>query len=367
MLLVLLAAPAAHGRRSVHVEGSALFGYAGPESVQLQPQDDRELATLGELVEVSSGNTYCLRYAHTADLLGDQVVVYGGETRGNYSQLATTTQLITFDPRRMTWRQPALMPEVEPPARYYHATAVVVANGTDERLLLFGGFMQNDTALDDTWLLTPELDWIRVLGAAPPPRAGHTLVVTPDGAGVVLFGGLNTSKQLLNDVWYFDLTELRWHELRVPDAPAPRAFHLAFRHQDGIFILGGCLGVSSVYELTESINICVHRTSEFLQFYPAPLNRSGHFIEPDIGASRSNLLPLVWAKSVHFASLETTIVMGGQNDDGLVMSDVWLEYHQGQWSTHRLPSTAALVPDARRRSSEMEEIRKSEEEEEKNE
>ena len=40
------------------------------------------------------------------------------------------------------------------------------------------------------------------------------------------------------------------------------------------------------------------------------------------------LYPVIWAKAAYFATSETTLVLGGQSDNGLVPSNEWLEFSQ---------------------------------------
>ena len=68
------------------------------------------------------------------------------------------------------------------------------------------------------------------------PRSGHTAVL--DGSKVMVFGGY-TGKEVLGDLWTFDLESLEWLEIETMLAPSARMSHAACIDQGRMYIHGG--------------------------------------------------------------------------------------------------------------------------------
>ena len=114
-----------------------------------------------------------------------------------------------------------------------------------DRIVVFGG---NDGATrNDLWALSPEgtPQWstIAAVGTAPPPRYGHTAVWDSAGRRTIIFGGMNDSWELMNDVWELSLLDPpTWRQL-IPlgTLPSPRAIHAAVYDPNGnrMLVFGG--------------------------------------------------------------------------------------------------------------------------------
>ena len=101
----------------------------------------------------------------------------------------------------------------------------MVWDSTRERMLLFGGY-RNEEYLDDTWAYdTKTSDWVQLQTTGnPPARSQHGMVYDPDRDEILLFGGRGTRTQPLHDTWSLDLDTLQWNMLPPPSgAPHPRA------------------------------------------------------------------------------------------------------------------------------------------------
>mmetsp|Transcript_18174 Transcript_18174/g.21778 ORF Transcript_18174/g.21778 Transcript_18174/m.21778 type:complete len:212 (+) Transcript_18174:284-919(+) len=114
------------------------------------------------------------------------------------------------------------------PAQRSGAASAVVDHDT---LLLFGGLLATGEATNDLWEYKIEKDlWTRLHtgeGYAPDARIGHTIVYRKEQ--VVLFGGYNSSKGDMNDLWSFHRQAENWTEL-LPEGgkPSQRNGHNAF-------------------------------------------------------------------------------------------------------------------------------------------
>ncbi|MEM6533370.1 MAG: hypothetical protein AAF654_12145 [Myxococcota bacterium] len=61
-------------------------------------------------------------------------------------------------------------------------------NGNSGEVLLFGGATRTESALGDTWIWRGDR-WEELFGAAPEPRANHSLTWVPELASTILIGG----------------------------------------------------------------------------------------------------------------------------------------------------------------------------------
>src|SRR5262249_36823206 len=134
-------------------------------------------------------------------------------------------------------------PALSPPARWGHALAY---DARRERVVLFGGTDTTDQVVDDTW----EWDGSAWLRRAPPTspaaRTHHAMAYDTARERVVLFGG----KQLqpvtwLADAWEWDGNE--WRQRATPESPRPRSGHaMVFDPAREEIVMTG--GVSSFFQ-----------------------------------------------------------------------------------------------------------------------
>jgi N-acetylneuraminic acid mutarotase len=138
------------------------------------------------------------RWGHSMVYCPDtkSMLLFGGMTEDG-----STNDLWSYDPASNTWTEfePA---GPLPSPRSDQATAYDIAAG---RLILFGGWDDNDQILGDTWAYDPGANaWTELepSGAAPPPRAIAAMTYDRASGRVILFGGFDQQRQF-NDVWAF--------------------------------------------------------------------------------------------------------------------------------------------------------------------
>ncbi len=98
-------------------------------------------------------------------------------------------------------------------------------DSTRERMLLFGGY-RDEEYLDDTWAYdTKTSGWVQLQTTGnPPARSQYGMVYDPLRDEILLFGGRGSRTQPLHDTWSLDLDTLQWSMLPPPSgAPHPRA------------------------------------------------------------------------------------------------------------------------------------------------
>ena len=116
-----------------------------------------------------------------------------------------------------------------PPARFGSSSC----NAGNLAGYLFGGWygcFSDGCFYDDLWRYSFEsATWsqITVTGVRPSRRWKHSLIFDELNSRLLMFGGLNSSQQELDDLWAFDLISASWQALSTPGArPTGRQGHM---------------------------------------------------------------------------------------------------------------------------------------------
>ncbi|XP_021679547.2 acyl-CoA-binding domain-containing protein 6 isoform X2 [Hevea brasiliensis] len=185
-----------------------------------------------------SGDKPAPRSNHAATVIGDKMIVVGGESG---SGLLDDVQVLNFD--QFTWTaissklylSPSSLP-LKIPACKGHC---LVSWG--KKALLIGG--KTDPASDriSVWAFDTETEcWslLEAKGDVPVARSGHTAVRA--SYALILFGGEDAKRRKLNDLHMFDLKSLTWLPLHCTGtAPSPRSNHLAALCDDKMLLIFG--------------------------------------------------------------------------------------------------------------------------------
>jgi len=164
------------------------------------------------LTTVATGGPQLTGAAAATSLVAghEGVLVFGG--RNPFGTTLGLTLLYTHG----TWQ--IRFPSASPPARTYAAMATL--NGQP---VLFGGIDASGVLLDDLWVfasLGPQGKWLQATGGMRPP-ARHRAALCPDGNGGLLLCGGVSSTGMLQDTWRLDSTFV-WSKVSTAAAPAPR-------------------------------------------------------------------------------------------------------------------------------------------------
>ncbi|XP_042037140.1 acyl-CoA-binding domain-containing protein 6-like isoform X2 [Salvia splendens] len=186
-----------------------------------------------------SGEKPTPRFNHAAAVIGNKMVVVGGESSNG---LLEDVQVLSFD--RFSWTpvssklylSPTSLP-LKIPACKGH---VLVPWG--KKVLLIGGKTESVSDRVSVWAFDMEAEcWslIEAKGDIPTARSGHTVVRA--NSVLILFGGDDTKRRKLNDLHMFDLKSLTWLPLHCTGPrPCSRSNHIAALYNDKIlFVFGG--------------------------------------------------------------------------------------------------------------------------------
>jgi len=126
---------------------------------------------------------------------GSQYLIFGG--LANDTPQAQTYRLQFNTPEFSSWQE--LNPQHQPPARYHHA----LASGNSPTVLLFGGINSRGDYLNDTWLWNGQ-DWVQQTATQnPPPRIHPALTYDRARDEWLLLGGVDPAGNTLADFWAY--------------------------------------------------------------------------------------------------------------------------------------------------------------------
>ncbi|XP_051130459.1 acyl-CoA-binding domain-containing protein 6 [Andrographis paniculata] len=239
--------PIRHNKRFGNSNGDGVAATSG-EADELNFQSSSNAPGLNNCTSGSSENWMVLsisgekptpRFNHATAVIGDKMVVVGGESSNG---LLDDVQVLSFDEFSWTtassklYLSPTSLP-LKIPACKGHT---LVPWG--KKVLLIGGKTEPVSDRISVWAFDMESEcWshIEAKGDIPTARSGHTVVRA--NSVLILFGGEDARRRKLNDLHMFDLKSLTWLPLHCTGPrPSPRANHIAALYNDQmLFVFGG--------------------------------------------------------------------------------------------------------------------------------
>nr|XP_004229210.1 acyl-CoA-binding domain-containing protein 5 isoform X2 [Solanum lycopersicum] len=178
------------------------------------------------------------RFNHAAAVVGNKMVVVGGETG---SRMLEDVQVLNFDSFSWTtassklYLSPTSLP-LKIPACKGHA---LVQWG--KKILMVGGKTDPSSDKVSVWAFDTETEcWslLEAKGDVPVARSGHTVLRA--SSVLILFGGEDVKRRKLNDLHMFDLKSLTWLPLHCTGTgPSPRSNHVSALYDDKLLLIFG--------------------------------------------------------------------------------------------------------------------------------
>lgn len=227
----------------------------------------------------TSGVAPSPRMGHASALVGNVIIVWGGDTNTDPNMRPDENQdngLYLLNLLSREWSTLGVTGPA-PSGRYGHAVAMV-----GSKFFVFGGQVDGEF-LNDLWafdlnsLKTQSASWEKWEPASadrPAPRTGHVCIAFEDQ--IILFGGTDR-KYHYNDTWSFNLQTRIWTELNcIGFIPHAREGHAAAIIGNVVYIFGG-RGVDGM-DLSDLVafKISNQRWYMFQGMGPSPSGRSGH-------------------------------------------------------------------------------------------
>ncbi|KAK9146896.1 hypothetical protein Sjap_006799 [Stephania japonica] len=180
------------------------------------------------------------RYEHGAAIVQDKMYVFGGNHNGRY-----LNDLQVLDLRTLSWSRvetKAAVDSVEsssPVPLSPCAGHSLISWGN--KLLSIAGHTKDPSEsvtvkafdpLTSTWSI------LKTYGKAPLSRGGQSITLV--GSNLVMFGGQDAKRTLLNDLHILDLETMTWDDIdAVGVPPSPRSDHAAAVHAERYLLIFG--------------------------------------------------------------------------------------------------------------------------------
>ncbi|VWU49536.1 kelch protein, putative [Hepatocystis sp. ex Piliocolobus tephrosceles] len=140
------------------------------------------------------------------------------------------------------------------------------------------------------------------------PRAYHAgnVIKNDNKTYIVIFGGINDKKEILNETYMFDIRAKKWEQLNSPTPPCARYKHASFIYNNNFYIHGGLNKNNKV--LSDFWVLSKQKWRKILQYNPIPPPRFGHSIS-----------------FVIYENMKLLFLFGGNNNSfNGALSDLWL-------------------------------------------
>ncbi|GAA0165119.1 hypothetical protein LIER_20601 [Lithospermum erythrorhizon] len=224
------------------------------------------------IVPSVSGARPRARYEHGAAVIEDKMYVYGGNHNGRY-----LNDLQALDLRSWAWSKVEVKAGSEAnivAPRAGHSLIPWDGN----KLISIGGHTKDPTETLQVKvydLQTSTLSALKTYGKPPVSRGGHS--VSHVGTTLVIFGGQDANRTLLNDLHILDLETMTWDEMdTIGVAPSPRSDHAAAVHAERfLLIFGGGSHINCFNDL-HVLDLQTMEWSRPMQQGDIPSPRAGH-------------------------------------------------------------------------------------------
>ncbi|KAG7580790.1 Acyl-CoA-binding protein ACBP [Arabidopsis suecica] len=225
----------------------------------------------------TSGQRPKARYEHGAAVIQDKMYIYGGNHNGRY-----LGDLLVLDLKNWTWSrvetkvatdaQETSTPTLLAPCAGHSLIA------WDNKLLSIGGHTKDPSESMQVKVFDPHTStWsmLKTYGKPPVSRGGQS--VTMVGKTLVIFGGQDAKRSLLNDLHILDLDTMTWDEIdAVGVSPSPRSDHAAAVHAERFLLIFGGGSHATCFDDLHVLDLQTMEWSRPAQQGDAPTPRAGH-------------------------------------------------------------------------------------------
>eukprot|EP00850_Spirogloea_muscicola_P015319 SM000116S24240 [mRNA] locus=s116:223620:228918:- [translate_table: standard] len=226
------------------------------------------------------------RYQHAATLLARKMYVVGGNCNGRYLNDVQILDLSTLTWSKADYKPstaslpppiplPSSLPPAPPPLPPCAGHSLITWGRT---LLVIGGHTKDPSQTVTVRAFDTEaLSWSELTpgGDIPVARGGQS--VTRAGSSLVMFGGEDSRRRLLNDVHNLNLNTMTWSTVETKGTrPPPRSDHAATLHNDRYLLVFGGGSHSNCYNDLHILDLETMEWSQPQQDGALPSPRAGH-------------------------------------------------------------------------------------------
>ncbi|CAA0823222.1 Acyl-CoA-binding domain-containing protein 4 [Striga hermonthica] len=206
------------------------------------------------------------RYEHGAAVIDDKMYIFGGNHNGRY-----LSDLQVLNMRSWTWSKVEIQAGTTPCAGH----SLIPWDG---KLLSVAGHTKDPSETLQVKVFDPQTcTWskLKTYGKPPVSRGGQS--VTLVGMTLVIFGGQDAKRSLLNDLHILDLDSMTWDEMEMVGVPpSPRSDHTAAVHADRYLLIFGGGSHATCFNDLHVLDLQTMEWSRPTQQGEIPSPRAGH-------------------------------------------------------------------------------------------
>ncbi|CAH2044533.1 unnamed protein product [Thlaspi arvense] len=226
---------------------------------------------------LTSGQPPKARYEHGAAVIQDKMYMYGGNHNGRY-----LGDLHVLDLKNWTWSRVETKVVTESHETSSPATLTHCAGHSlipwDNKLLSVGGHTKDPSESMPVMVFdlhTCTWSILKTNGKPPISRGGQSTTLV--GKSLVIFGGQDAKKSLLNDLHVLDLDSMTWNEIdAVGSPPSPRSDHAAAVHAERYLLIFGGGSHATCFDDLHVLDLQTMEWSRHIQQGESPTSRAGH-------------------------------------------------------------------------------------------
>lgn len=217
------------------------------------------------------------RYEHGAAVVKDKMYIFGGNHNGRY-----LSDLQVLDLRSLMWSKIDAKvskgsSESSTPAQVSPCAGHSLISW-DNKILSVAGHAKDPSETVTVKEFDPHtLTWsdLRTYGKPPISRGGQS--VTLVGATLVIFGGQDAERSLLNDLHILDLETMTWDDIdAIGTPPSPRSDHAAACHAERYLLIFGGGSHATCFNDLHVLDLHTMEWSRPKQQGVTPGPRAGH-------------------------------------------------------------------------------------------
>lgn len=224
-----------------------------------------------------SGQAPKARYEHAAAVIQDKMYIFGGNHNGRY-----LSDLHVLDLRSWAWSK---VDAKAAPVSSESPTPVTVAPCAghslipwENKLISIAGHTKDPSETIQVKvfdLQTGTWSNLKTYGKPPVSRGGQS--VTLVGTSIVIFGGQDAKRTLLNDLHILDLETMTWDEIEAAGSPpSPRSDHAAAVHAERYLLIFGGGSHATCFDDLHVLDLQAMEWSRPIQQGEVPAPRAGH-------------------------------------------------------------------------------------------
>ncbi|XP_010421591.1 PREDICTED: acyl-CoA-binding domain-containing protein 5 [Camelina sativa] len=225
----------------------------------------------------TSGHPPKARYEHGVAVIQERMYIYGRNHNGRYLGDLHVLDLKIWTWSRVETKVVTESQETSSPAKLTHCAGHSLIP-LENKLLSVGGHMKDPSESMIVKVFDLQsCSWsiLKTYGKPPISRGGQSATLV--GKSLVIFGGQDAKKLLLNDLHILHLDTMTWDEIDVLGSPpTPRSDHAAAVHAERYLLIFGGGSHATCFDDLHVLDLQTMEWSKHTQQGEAPTPRAGH-------------------------------------------------------------------------------------------